>query len=452
VCSPGAWSQGNALDEAGGQADARSQARRCRVNCGRRGSPRWTTFDWPSKTGLSTEQARQELLELVELADRLKLNALVFQVRPHADALYESKLGPWSEYLTGEAGKVHRAAWDPLAFIIEQSHRRGIQVHAWFNPYCARHPAGKSPIPNNHVKKTMPDAVHQLGESRPDGSAKWLWMDPADPRLQQHTLAVIADVLDRYGLNTNHFDDYFYPPNRPTRTEKHSPTTGCGISTNLPGANCRAPASVARPSMTWWNNMPERSASTSRTWCWASRRSASTGPVTRITSRASTNTSLLYADPYRWLQEGWVDYLAPQLYWQVRNPDQSFVGLLDWWQANNPQSRHIWAGLYTSCLLDEKPKYDDAELPAQVRWTRVIGEPSAGHIHFSIQALQSDARGITESLAKLYDKPALHPASPWMNVEAPERAQAQAKRAGKTLTIEVNKSSREQGLQWAVQV
>ena len=162
-------------------------------------------IDWPSKPGLATRRQREELLDLLDDAQEIGLNALIFQIRPHADALYPSDLEPWSPYLSGTMGEAPRPAWDPLQTAIDEAHARGIELHVWLNPYRAGHPDYQGKYPENHVSRTMPDAVHELGDS-----GMW-WIDPSHPEAKAHTLAVIEDVLTRYDVDGLHFDDYFYP-------------------------------------------------------------------------------------------------------------------------------------------------------------------------------------------------------------------------------------------------
>ena len=157
-------------------------------------------IDFPTKKNLTIDQQRAELTAILDLAKKLRLNALIFQVRPMTDALYRSKLEPWSEFLTGQMGKPQ--AFDPLEFLVAEAHLRGILVHAWFNPYRAYHPAAKT-MSDDHVSKRQPSIVRQYG--------RYMWLDPTEPDGQRHSLAVIADVVRRYDIDGVHFDDYFYP-------------------------------------------------------------------------------------------------------------------------------------------------------------------------------------------------------------------------------------------------
>ena len=159
--------------------------------------------DLPSKAGLSTQQQQAELLTLLDKAVALRLNALVLQVRPSCDALYASKLEPWTEYLTGTMGRAPEPYYDPLALAVAEAHRRGLELHAWFNPFRARHTSAKSAIAASHISKTRPELVRKYGSL--------LWLDPGEAAVQEHALRVILDVTRRYEVDGVHLDDYFYP-------------------------------------------------------------------------------------------------------------------------------------------------------------------------------------------------------------------------------------------------
>src|SRR5687767_2977649 len=160
-------------------------------------------IDWPSKPGLSVDSQKAELLALFDHAARIRLNAVILQVRPAADALYESSLEPWSVYLTGRNGRPPNPEWDPLAFAVAEAHRRGMELHAWFNPYRARFRGDRGPLSPRHVSRRMASVVKRYGS--------YLWMDPGEPSVRAHTTKVIVDVVRRYDVDGVHIDDYFYP-------------------------------------------------------------------------------------------------------------------------------------------------------------------------------------------------------------------------------------------------
>ena len=160
-------------------------------------------IDWPSKPGLSVAEQKAELIELLDHAAQLKLNAVIFQVRPSSDAMYASPIEPWSEYLTGMMGKAPTPFYDPLAFAITEAHKRGLELHAWFNPFRARHLEAKSPVALNHISRTHPELVRRYGDQ--------LWLDPGEPAAREYALRVVMDVVQRYDVDGVQFDDYFYP-------------------------------------------------------------------------------------------------------------------------------------------------------------------------------------------------------------------------------------------------
>src|SRR5258706_2695212 len=152
-------------------------------------------IDFPSKKTLSINEQKAELIRDLDLAKELRLNAIIFQVRPMCDAVYKSDIEPWSEFLTGEMGKAQVFA--PLEFVVAEAHKRGILVHAWFNPYRAYHPGAKT-ISENHISKRRPDLVRTYG--------KYLWLDPSDPDVRKYSLQVILDVVRRYDIDGVHKD------------------------------------------------------------------------------------------------------------------------------------------------------------------------------------------------------------------------------------------------------
>ncbi len=158
-------------------------------------------IDWPSKPGLSADVQKKELVALFDRCEKLHLNAVIFQVRPMCDALYESTLEPWSSFLTGTQGK--SPGYDPLKLAVDEAHKRGMELHAWFNPYRAWNPSAKGEPAATHLVKTRPDLAKKYG--------KHYWLIPTHPDVLMHSLAVVLDVVKRYDIDGVHMDDYFYP-------------------------------------------------------------------------------------------------------------------------------------------------------------------------------------------------------------------------------------------------
>ena len=372
-------------------------------------------IDWPSKKGLSVEQQKQEIVRIVERAKDLNLNALIFQVRPAADALYPSGFEPWSEYLTGEQGKAPEPLYDPLAVWIEEAHKRGIELHAWFNPYRARHISAKGPLSRTHIANTHPAVVKEYGG--------YLWMDPGEPIAAQRTLDVILDVVRRYDIDGVHIDDYFYP--YPVPVNANAPASENTPEIDFPdepswrryvqGGGTLGRADWRRQNV---NDLIERlNTGIHREKPWI-RFGVSPFGLGRPDRRPPGITGFsqydkIYADVERWFNNGWMDYLAPQLYWPIDQPPQAFGTLMEYWIGQNTAARHIWPGMFTS-RIDGSPKsWKPEEIVNQVALMRTRKAVS-GHVHFSMVALMENRQGIADQLKAAYPAMALTPVMAWL--------------------------------------
>lgn len=378
-----------------------------------------TNIDWPSRPGLSGAALRQEAIAMLDRARAIGLNAIVLQVRPSADAIYPSTLEPWSEFLSGEQGRAPviagEPAWDPLAFWVQEAHRRGLELHAWFNPYRARHPSARSELAANHVANAEPAIVKAYGD--------YLWLDPGEPLAAERTRAVVLDVVQRYDIDGVHLDDYFYP---------YPVDDAQGAAIDFPddaswqryadGGGTLARADWRRDNVDRLIETLQREVHAAKPWL---RFGISPFGLPRPDRRPPgirgfSQYDKLYANVERWWDEGWMDYLAPQLYWAIGKTEQAFAPLQAAWRAGNAQGRHLWPGLFTSRLQAERDAYDAAEVLAQVALTR---GPRAdnGHLHFSMAALLQDRDGIATRLREgPYAQAALTPATPWLAEPAPQ--------------------------------
>jgi uncharacterized lipoprotein YddW (UPF0748 family) len=271
-------------------------------------------IDWPSRPGLPAAAQQAEALALLDRARAIGLNAIVLQVRPAADALYVSALEPWSEVLSGTQGRPPEPPYDPLAFWVDEAHRRGLQLHAWFNPYRARHGRARGALAAMHIATRRPELVRRY-----DGL---LWLDPGEPDAAAHTLAVVADVLRRYDIDGVHIDDYFYP----------YPAADQPFPDDAPWLRyLKAGGTLARDD--WRRDHVDRLVLA----LWQTVRTTRPQALLGISPfglgrpewrppgiEGFSQYHRLYADVERWLAEGWLDYLAPQLYWPIARPAQSF--------------------------------------------------------------------------------------------------------------------------------
>ena len=370
-------------------------------------------IDWPSSRTLSTADQQRELITLLDRAAALKLNAVLFQVRPAADALYASKLEPWSEYLTGAQGRAPDPYWDPLEFAVREAHARNLELHAWFNPYRARNDDARSPLAKMHIARTDPALVKKY--------AGFLWMDPGEPLVRERTLKVVLDVVKRYDIDGVHIDDYFYP--YPEHTKRGRPIL-------FPDERswARFKKNGGTLSRADWRRsnvdalVHELDVGVHKTKPWVKFGVSPFGiwrPGFPAQVRGFDAYSELYADGRKWLREGWVDYFSPQLYWPTTKPQQPYGALLDWWVGENSHSRHMWPGNFTSRAGGTgRSDFSVAELVEQIRVTR--SRPgSTGNVHFSMKSfLVNQAKMNDALLAGPYASQALVPVSPWLDVAA----------------------------------
>jgi uncharacterized lipoprotein YddW (UPF0748 family) len=376
-------------------------------------------IDWPSKPGLNVWEQQGELIAILNKAVELNLNAVILQVRPATDALYSSKLEPWSEFLTAQMGRPPEPMYDPLAFAVEEAHKRGLELHAWFNPYRAHHPAGKSEISTNHVSVARPDLVRTYGN--------YLWLDPGDSAVRRHSLQVLLDVVKRYDIDGVHIDDYFYP-----YKERDS-----------------AGAVIDFPDSVTWHRYVDAGGKLSRDdWrrsnvdtfirdvykgVKATKRWVKFGispfgmwrPGFPPQIKGFDAYSELYADSKKWLNEGWLDYFTPQLYWPIARQETSYPVLLSWWISENTKGRNIWPGNYTSRVGSRGDNnWKTQEILDQISTTRLT-EGAGGNVHFSAKVFMQDRDSIVEKLlAGPYSGPALVPASPWLDSIPPREPSA----------------------------
>ncbi|MET0518919.1 MAG: family 10 glycosylhydrolase [Burkholderiaceae bacterium] len=383
-------------------------------------------IDWPSRRGLGTAEQQAEMRALLDRAAELKLNAIILQVRTGADALYPSALEPWSEYLTGTQGQAPEPFYDPLALWIAEAHRRGLELHAWFNPFRARQSSARSALAASHLGRSHPEWVKSYGDQ--------LWIDPGEEGAAEHTLAVFKDVLQRYEVDGIHIDDYFYP--YPVARPGSDPTAKLELDFPDEPSWTRYTQSGGRLGRNEWRRQNvdqlisriHQTVQQTKPWVRFGISPFGLGkPALRPEGIAGfSQYDKLYADVERWLAEGWLDYLVPQLYWPMAQQAQAFGPLLDYWRAQNPRGRHVWPGLFTSRVLpagDKGESWPVAEILGQIRLQRERA-PATGHVHFSMIALAQNRRGLADELkAGPYASPALVPATPWLEADAPAAAQ-----------------------------
>lgn len=359
-------------------------------------------INWPSKNNLSTEQQKQEAITLLDMLKKNNFNAVIFQVRPSADALYKSNYEPWSYFLTGSIGKAPSPYYDPLEFWVEEAHKRGLELHVWLNPYRAHHSNGGQVTSESMVNKAS-DYVVRLRNGM-------YWFDPASQKTQDHASNVVMDIVKRYDIDGVHFDDYFYP---------YASYNGGG---DFPddatwSAYRRSGGNLSRSD--WRRDNVNKFIKRIYTQIKAEKPAVKFGlspfgiwkPGYPAGVTGSSQYDELYADAKLWLNEGWIDYFTPQLYWPINPPKQSFTALLKWWESENTHKRHLWPGLNTVAVSTSNRVQ---EIKNQIEVTREVIPNSTGAVHWSIAGLTKNPSMLKALHEGPYSQPALVPASPWL--------------------------------------
>ena len=364
-------------------------------------------INWPSKPGLSPKEQQQEAIKLLDLLKANNFNAVIFQVRPQADALYESELEPWSYFLTGEQGKAPEPFYDPLHFWIEAAHDRGLELHAWLNPYRAHHSSGKV-ISEKSIIKTHPELVLKLANGM-------YWMDPALEGTKEISTAVVMDLVKRYDLDGIHFDDYFYPYDSYNNGKDFPDDKSWNTYKSAGGELSRGDWRRENVNSFIKNiyeeikaEKPEVKFGLSPFGIWR--------PGYPKSIAGYDQYDKLYADAKLWLNEGWIDYFTPQLYWTTNKLEQSFPVLLGWWEEENYQARHLWPGINAGLGGDDK---NIDEVINQIMITRGMLPQSPGVVFWSIAPVVNYPNLTKAVLEGPYRKQALVPASPWLDDTAP---------------------------------
>lgn len=390
-------------------------------------------LDWPSCTSCSSDTQKADLISILDGLQQAGINAVVFQVRTEADALYDSPFEPWSFWLTGRQGTAPSPYYDPLAFAVDEAHRRGMELHAWINPYRADR-GSDYPKAASHVTNAHPEWILSF-------STGIKILDPGLPAVRDHVASVVGDLARRYAIDGLHYDDYFYPypsgsfSGITTEDNATFAAQSRGFANRGDWRRDNVNLLVAQIQDTLQAVRPEVVHGVSPFGIWKN------GVPVGISGLDAYN--VIYADAVAWLDAQDVDYVAPQLYWSSQRVigssfnRQRFTTLGPWW-ASVRNERHVYPGL--AAYRTGQPGYEPDEIPTQIRFTR-DSDGLDGTILFRAQAgvLRSD-RGLADSLeTNLYRRPALPPVMPWKRMDAPDApaALAASQRAGGT-TIDVS--------------
>jgi uncharacterized lipoprotein YddW (UPF0748 family) len=412
---PDAGRDGGASGGADGGADGGVSQELVPVGHGRELRGAWIAtvgnLDWPPSSALGPDAGRASLEALVDDMADAGMNALFFQVRPESDALYASSLEPWSRFLSGAQGQ--DPGWDPLEALLELAHARGMEVHAWMNPYRGLTSANVQAAPN-HVTRTLAASAITY-----DGKVV---MDPGNPAVRAHVEAVVADLLSRYDVDGLHFDDYFYP--YPDAAGTPFPDSATYAAYQSDGGTLSRPDwrrdnvnTLVREVMALiQSEHPHVRFGISPFGIWKS------GTPAGISGLSAHD--VISCDAVTWMNQGWVDYLAPQLYWPTGSAcstcaAQDFTKLSNWWASGTVGGRHLFVG-HATYRLGTTAAWTLAEYRAQLEHTRTLrGSNALGAIHFRAANFRTNLLGVRDLTRELYAAPALPPPVPRAGAAVP---------------------------------
>ncbi len=377
-------------------------------------------IDWPSKGNLNTELQKQELVQLLDEHQKSGINAIMLQIRPAADAFYGKSRELWSRYLTGTQGKAPSPYYDPLAFAIKEAHERGMELHAWFNPYRATFDLIDANTNEKHITKQKPDWFFTY-----DGKKLF---NPGIPEVQSYIIDVIMDVVRNYDIDGVHFDDYFYPYPKETYPQK---------SLFLVDENTYKKYNSHFDSIEDWrrhnvDTLIQRLSDSIHTAKKYIKFGISPFGIWRNISQDPNGSesngfdgySRLYADARKWAQMGWIDYINPQIYFPFYYKAAPYEKLVDWW-SKNAFNRHLYIGLAAYRAAEKRGGWlDPQQIPNQIRYLR--NNPNVtGSVFFSSKSLIKNLAGLNTALRDdFYKYPALTPTMPWLDNIPPNPPQS----------------------------
>ncbi|MHC1779446.1 MAG: glycoside hydrolase family 10 protein [Bacteroidales bacterium] len=390
-------------------------------------------IDWPSKPGLSSREQQQELTDYLDLFKKMNFNAVVLQIRPTADAFYESKYEPWSIYLTGDQKVAPSPKYDPLEFAIKEAHKRGMELHAWLNPYrVSQDTANLKDMNPEHIYNKRPELFVRHG--------KKLYFDPAFPETREFLVKVIKDIVTRYDLDGIHFDDYFYPNNdfedylsfsmHPRGYQEKDKMAWRRENVDLVIKMLRDTIKSVKPYVKY---------GISPYAVWRNKRDDPKGSDTK--SYGYTNYDHLHADILLWMEKGWLDYILPQLYFNIGYEAADFKILAEWWQQYSAGTP-VYGGL-GPYRLEKDAKIADWRSADQIkRQAHMLRKMDAyqGVCYFNAKNFKDNRLGINAVMRELYPNPALVPALRGFPLNPPkEPSKVIAQKDGASIRISWNK-------------
>lgn len=361
-------------------------------------------IDWPLKGMTNPDSQRVEFIRQLDMHRSNGMNAVIVQVRPAADAFYPSPYEPWSQWLTGVQGQPPSPYYDPLDFMIKETHKRGMEFHAWCNPYRADFKIGASSIAPHHVTKIHPEWFLDYGDKK--------YFDPASKEVQRFVVKVVADIVKRYDVDAIHMDDYFYPyriagkefPDEEAYKKAKSKLSKDDWRRSNVDTIMKKLSIAIKKEKPW----VQFGISPFSVW-----RNKDKDPRGSDSKAGQTNYDDLYADILLWLKEKWVDYVAPQLYLEIGHDKIDYVKMLEWWSKNS-YGRNLYIGLGIYRSGSNAAWKNPNELPNQIKLLRQYSNVHGG-IYFSSKSFNNNPNGWNDSLRNNYYKlPAKTPVMSWL--------------------------------------
>jgi uncharacterized lipoprotein YddW (UPF0748 family) len=370
----------------------------------------WVTtafnIDWPSSATLSSDEQKTEFVNLIEAHHKNGINAIFVQIRPAAEVFYESQFEPWSIWLTGLQGRAPDPYYDPLRFMLDECHKRNIEFHAWINPFRA--------VSNIDRVKTVPD---HIVNQKPEWFVTYgldvrkKYFNPGIPEARAYIIKMIMDIVHRYDIDGIHFDDYFYPVREggvdfPDNQAYKTYNPGSLNKSDWRRENLNDFIKTLHDSIN--SIKPQIKFGVGPSGVWRNKNNDPEGSNTRGLSSYDEQ----YADVRKWLREGWIDYVAPQIYWTIGYKAADYQELVDWW-SRNVYGKHLYIGQASHRINETSDWKNPSAIPDQIRLNRTYPEIK-GSIFYSSSALLKNKNGILDSLRNdFYQAYADVPDMPW---------------------------------------
>jgi len=377
-------------------------------------------LDYPSQRGLSSKQLKKEYIDMLDFLDSTGINVIFFQVRPAADAFFPSQYEPWSEWLTGKQGRAPEPYFDPLKFMITEAHKRGIQFHAWINPFRAIATIEYADISPDHITHRKPKWFFTYGLHK--------YFDPGIPEVRDYVTSIITDIVRRYDVDGIHFDDYFYP--YPERDQNHKiiPIPDRKTYKKYGKKEFKNVADWRRNNINLFIKEvhdsikavdPDIIFGVSPPAVWRNKSRDTSGSATR----GLAAYDWLYADILKWDTCGWVDYIAPQLYYPIGHKYADYKTLIKWW-SNHIKKSTLFIGLniqqfYTA--REQHKKISTKQITDEIKLTEQYNNIE-GFFFYRVKSLMQNPYGITDTLChNILCKNYLYPPIASVDTVAPGR-------------------------------